>query len=237
MGILSFLSKTEEEEEIIVLTSHPYYPTDLKLTNYTEPTYTTEFILISFLSGVIVILAISLAIILPKQTVTPKHKAVFLWFIITGSIHLFFEGYFALNHETIAENSGLFDEMWKEYALSDSRYLTSDPFVVMMESITAICWGPLSFLTAYAIYANSPFRYITQLIVSLGQLYGLILYYLTELMEGTTHCRPEAYYFWVYFFGANFVWAIASTTLIWQSWYQIVNFAKEDIKRKSKKVE
>ncbi|CAG8490256.1 10121_t:CDS:2 [Gigaspora margarita] len=209
MGILSFLSKTEEEEEIIVLTSHPYYPTDLKLTNYTEPTYTTEFILISFLSGVIVILAISLAIILPKQTVTPKHKAVFLWFIITGFIHLFFEGYFALNHETIAENSGLFDEMWKEYALSDSRYLTSDPFVVMMESITAV--------------------------LSLGQLYGLILYYLTELMEGTTHCRPEAYYFWVYFFGANFVWAIASTTLIWQSWYQIVNFAKEDIKRKSKK--
>ena len=33
----------------------------------------------------------------------------------------------------------LFGQMWKEYSLSDSRYLTSDPFVLCMESITAVC--------------------------------------------------------------------------------------------------
>ncbi|CAG8720168.1 5384_t:CDS:2, partial [Racocetra fulgida] len=48
-----------------------------------------------------------------------------------------YPGYFALFHRTIAENNGLLAQMWKEYALSDSRYLTSDPFVVIMESITA----------------------------------------------------------------------------------------------------
>ncbi|CAG8718439.1 1515_t:CDS:2 [Cetraspora pellucida] len=47
-------------------------------------------------------------------------------------------------------------------------------------------------------------------------------------MEGTAHCRPEGFYFWAYFFGANFVWAIAATTLIWQGWCQIVSSPKND---------
>ena len=32
----------------------------------------------------------------------------------------------------------LFGQLWKEYALSDSRYLTSDPFVLCMETVTAV---------------------------------------------------------------------------------------------------
>lgn len=32
----------------------------------------------------------------------------------------------------------MFGQLWKEYALSDSRYLTQDPFVLCMESITAV---------------------------------------------------------------------------------------------------
>lgn len=32
----------------------------------------------------------------------------------------------------------LFGQLWKEYAMSDSRYLTSDPFVLCMETVTAV---------------------------------------------------------------------------------------------------
>lgn len=31
-----------------------------------------------------------------------------------------------------------FGQLWKEYAFSDSRYLTSDPFVLCMETVTAV---------------------------------------------------------------------------------------------------
>lgn len=55
-----------------------------------------------------------------------------------GTIHFFFEGYFALNHTRMGPAQDLFGQLWKEYALSDSRYLTSDPFVLCMESITAV---------------------------------------------------------------------------------------------------
>lgn len=76
-----------------------------------------------------------------------------------GTIHLFFEGdrsvneppgrpttslthltgYFALNHTSMAGKQDLFGQLWKEYSFSDSRYLTSDPFVLCMETITAVC--------------------------------------------------------------------------------------------------
>ena len=43
-----------------------------------------------------------------------------------------------LNHATIASSQSLFAQLWKEYALSDSRYLTSDFFMLSVESITVV---------------------------------------------------------------------------------------------------
>lgn len=42
------------------------------------------------------------------------------------------------NHHRMGSRTDLFGQLWKEYALSDSRYLTSDPFVLCMETITAV---------------------------------------------------------------------------------------------------
>ena len=63
---------------------------------------------------------------------------------VAGAIHLCFEGYFSVNHTRMAPAQDLFGQLWQEYALSDSRYLTSDPFVLCMETVTAVCVpGPL----------------------------------------------------------------------------------------------
>lgn len=53
-------------------------------------------------------------------------------------MHLFFEAHFVIYHTTIAGRQGLFDQLWKEYSLSDSRYLTSDAFLISMEAVTAV---------------------------------------------------------------------------------------------------
>ena len=55
-----------------------------------------------------------------------------------GTIHTFFEGYFAYNGGHMAGASDLFGQLWKEYAKSDSRYLTWDPFTLCMETVTAV---------------------------------------------------------------------------------------------------
>jgi cholestenol Delta-isomerase len=67
-----------------------------------------------------------------------------------GTIHFFFEGYFAVNHHRMPSQQDLFGQLWKEYAYSDSRYMTSDPFVLCMESITAVSLHP------YSISAGRP---------------------------------------------------------------------------------
>lgn len=106
----------------------------------------------------------------------------------------------------------VFGQLWKEYSLSDSRYLTQDPFVLCMETITAVCWGPLSFAIAYMITTEHPLRHPLQIIVSLGQIYGDVLYYGTSMfdhyMAGISYSRPERYYFWGYYFLMNFFWIV-----------------------------
>jgi EXPERA (EXPanded EBP superfamily) len=62
------------------------------------------------------------------------------------------------------------------------------------------------------ITVNHPLRHPLQALVSLGQIYGDILYYATCMFDhyhkNLTYCRPEAYYFWCYFFFMNFIWIV-----------------------------
>ena len=44
-----------------------------------------------------------------------------------------------MNYRNLAGLQTLFGQLWKEYALADSRYLTLDPFVLCMEAMTAVC--------------------------------------------------------------------------------------------------
>lgn len=74
------------------------------------------------------------------------------------------------------------------------------------------CWGPLSFLMIYFIAVSHPMRHPLQIIISLGQIYGDVLYYATSMFDhyhkGLTYCRPEAFYFWGYYFMMNFFWIV-----------------------------
>jgi cholestenol delta-isomerase len=38
----------------------------------------------------------------------------------------------------MASKQDLFGQLWKEYALSDSRYMTSDTLVLCMETMTVV---------------------------------------------------------------------------------------------------
>jgi len=78
----------------------------------------------------------------------------------------------------------------------------------------------LAFFIAYCIIVNHPARYPLQLIISLGQVYGDVLYYATSLLD-IEYCRPERYYFWFYYFFFNFIWMVVGccmyslSTLSW----------------------
>ena len=83
-------------------------------------------------------------------------------------------------------------DTWKEYAKADSRYASRDSFIISMEAVTAFVWGPLCPLVVYGIFARSAWRYTLMVLVSLGQIYGDVLYYGTCLLEGEGPGQPAA---------------------------------------------
>lgn len=62
------------------------------------------------------------------------------------------------------------------------------------------------------ILVKSPYRHPTQMIASMGQFYGDVLYYATSMLEDFYHAksysRPETYYYWGYFIFLNTFWII-----------------------------
>jgi cholestenol delta-isomerase len=76
----------------------------------------------------------------------------------------------------------------------------------------------MSFITVGLIATDHPLRYPFTIIVSLGQLYGDVLYYATSMFDhyllNRSYCRPEAAYFWGYFVLMNFFWIVIPLALI-----------------------
>lgn len=214
---------------------HPYYPTTINLPNYVANKGDSIYLVAMFSLVLGSVLLPAYLLISSKKEYSLSKRLSFLWFVACGCIHLFFEGYFALTHKTIASNSSLFGELWKEYALSDSRYLTSDSFVLWMETITAVCWGPLCFLNAYQIYTNNPKRHLGIVVASIGQIYGDILYYMTTLFEGAPHSRPEPFYFWCYFVLMNAFWIVIPGYFTINSTSFILEALSEPVDNKIKK--
>ncbi|KAF2213078.1 hypothetical protein CERZMDRAFT_96749 [Cercospora zeae-maydis SCOH1-5] len=206
----------------LAVTSNPYYPIGSSIAGWT-PNESSVFTLLGAFSGASVVL-FSSTFILAKRiqpTLTRGELLTTMWFVLSGTVHILFEGYFISNFSELASQQTIIAQMWKEYAFSDSRYLTSNGLVFCLETITVFVWGPMCLLVAAFIVMRSPWRHPLQIIVSLAHLYGDTLYYATsffdEAVHGISYSRPEAFYFWFYFIFMNSLWIIIPAALILQS--------------------
>ncbi|KAM0194171.1 hypothetical protein ACHAPI_007197 [Fusarium lateritium] len=225
----------------IEIPSNPYWPLDAPLPIYVANTMSAHTLVGTFVAVTVGIIAVTLLFIQSaRRTLTKGEAFVTVWFAICGCIHFFFEGYYVYNFLDISNRSHLFAQLWKEYALSDSRYLTQDSFLVPMEGVTAILWGPMSFFCAWAIVTEHPLRHPIQLIISVGQIYGDILYFATcyfnEIVHSVVYCRPEQFYFWMYYVFCNAIWIVIPSALVVQSVRATAGaFAKVQAAEKRKK--
>lgn len=139
--------------------SHPYYPLDANVVGY-EPNQTPVLeLLISAGGACTILLGATFALAsYVKPALRMTDRIAILWFVlckaprqepvegcmltiwgyIAGALHCFFEGYFMFHHSHMASAQDLFGQLWKEYALSDSRYMTSDTLVLCMETMTVV---------------------------------------------------------------------------------------------------
>lgn len=91
--------------------------------------------------------------------------------------------------------------------------------MLCVEGLTVVVHGTLSFAVAASIMnvashstASTGLRHVLQIVVSTAHLFGVLLYYGTllfqEVLQGTSHCRPEFLYRWVYFGAMNAPWVV-----------------------------
>ena len=118
---------------------HPYYPLEINIAGYLANEWGVLTLLGTFSAGCALIFTFTYLIVTRvRQTLPTSELLTILWFVLSGCIHFFFEGYYVYNFRAMGHLQDLFGQLWKEYALSDSRYLTLDPFVLCMETITAV---------------------------------------------------------------------------------------------------
>uniref|UniRef100_A0A3P8YGB1 EXPERA domain-containing protein n=1 Tax=Esox lucius TaxID=8010 RepID=A0A3P8YGB1_ESOLU len=206
--------------------SHPYWPRNLSIPDYVANDRSMHEIL-SFLFSVSGLFLLSTWVLTGRewardgrgQEFGVSRRLSICWFAVCGFIHGVIEGWFSLYYDIIPSDQSFLSQLWKEYSKGDSRYVIADNFTVCMETVTAWFWGPLSLLTVFAFLANKPYRFILQLIVSLGQLYGAVLYFYTEHRDGYRHSElGHLLYFWFYFVFMNVLWIIIPLVLILDAW-------------------
>ncbi|XP_078391027.1 3-beta-hydroxysteroid-Delta(8),Delta(7)-isomerase [Cetorhinus maximus] len=204
--------------------SHPYWPRDLRLPGYRSNERSVGSIL-AFLFAVSAAL-LGATWLLSGRRRGPRlgaaRRLAICWFAVCTFIHGVIEGWFSLKYRQIPGDQAFLSQLWKEYAKGDSRYVTADNFTVCMETITAWTWGPLSLWTVVAFLKNKPYRFVLQLIVSLGQLYGDVLYFYTEYQDGFSHSEVgHPLHFWFYFVFLNSLWIVIPAILILDAWVNL----------------
>jgi cholestenol delta-isomerase len=197
---------------------HPYYPVDLVLSGYAPPAIPFQQVLAWFFGVCGTFFALTWILTGRFRDLKQHERITASWFAMTGVVHFIIEGYVVLHPSFYKDTSGgVLPEIWKEYTQADSRYATRDSFVISMEAVTAFVEGPACFLAVYGILARRPWAYTVQIMVSLGQIYGDVLYFATTVLEGLVHSRPEFLYFWFYFVVVNSVWIAIPSIVIFRA--------------------
>lgn len=202
---------------------HPFWPRDLLIPNYVPNDRSMSEILVFLFSGSGLFLFVTWMITGKKScTLSTWRRLALCWFAVCGFIHCVIEGWFSMYYDIIPGDQSFLSQLWKEYSKGDSRYAIADNFTVCMETLTACLWGPFSFWLVFAFLANKPYRFVLQLIISLGQLYGAVLYFYTEHRDGYVHSQfGHPIYFWFYFTFMNLLWVIIPLLLIVDAWKQL----------------
>ncbi|KAF5443657.1 hypothetical protein F2P56_036195 [Juglans regia] len=200
---------------------HPYVPRDLKLPGFVPVSLSQSTIVGVY--GISSLLVVSLVWLFSGRSLKNSNidRWLMCWWAFTGLTHIILEGYFAFSPEFYQDKTANYlAEVWKEYSKGDSRYAARDAGTVVVEGLTAVFEGPASLLAVYAIATRKSYSYILQFAISLGQLYGTAVYFLTAYLEGDNFAASP-YYYYAYYIGANASWVVIPTLILIRCWKKI----------------
>jgi len=179
-------------------------------------------------------------ILLPRNAPW-QDRVTFIWLTFDALIHFIFEGSFlALSTfgRTVNASSGVFAQMWLEYAAADARWGTADPTVVSLELLTVFGAGPLAALIVYQIVKRDPARHYWIVVLSTAELYGGWMTFCPEWLTGSPSLdTSNVLFFWVYLVFMNIIWVFVPIWLMYDSYTHIAGSLRSAQAGKTRKTE
>lgn len=93
--------------------------------------------------------------------------------------------YLSLGGRTVATSSGLFANMWQEYAKADARWAHADSTVVSLEVLTVLGAGPLAAYICYQFIRGDAARHYWIVVLCTAELYGGFMTFGPEWLTGS----------------------------------------------------
>lgn len=163
---------------------------------------------------------------LPK-TIRWQDRFAFIWLIFDALIHFIFEGSFlwlSTFGRQVNTSTGMFAEMWREYAAADFRWGFSDETVVSLEILTVLGAGPLACYIVYQIARQDPARHYWIVVLSTAELYGGWMTFCPEWLTGSPNLdTSNPLFLWVYLVFMNTIWVVIPFWLLHDSYRHIAD--------------
>jgi hypothetical protein len=150
--------------------------------------------------------------ILPGSApITVKFTSIIIfWGLITVIFPIIWDFTWALCHKLV--NGATADDPWLwywwSYAVADTRFLRSDPLMIIVEFWSGI----LGFVHAYALYVffkgNIKRAFYIALTAGCMQFYACSAFFGVEVINGFENIEPDFFSFYMKFWGLNGFWVI-----------------------------
>jgi len=194
-------------------------------TQAAPPVFTaTSAFSLAAVAGIAIIATTASRKLLPNNA-TWQDRWTFIWLTFDAFIHVIFEGSFiALSTfgRTVDTSTGMFAEMWKEYAAADTRWGTADPTIVSLELLTVFGAAPLAAYIVYQIVKGDPTRYYWIIVLCTAELYGGWMTFCPEWLIGSPALNTSnALHFWVYLVFMNVLWVALPVWLMFDAYTHI----------------
>ncbi|CDO71431.1 hypothetical protein BN946_scf184909.g25 [Trametes cinnabarina] len=181
---------------------------------------------LAFVSAVGIAAYIAAKSLLPKNA-SWQDRVTFIWLAFDGVIHYTLEGsfvYYSLFGRQVNTSSGPMAQMWKEYALADSRWGTADPTIVSLELLTVFGVGTMCFYVLKQLIQRDPARHYWIIVLSTSEIYGGWMTFCPEWLTGSPSLdTSNALYLWVYLVFMNIIWVFIPLWLMYDSYGHIAS--------------
>ncbi len=161
---------------------------------------------------------------------TAKDKLVERWCWLSTGAHLGWElPFVVLSHwlKGATEHDKWACLFWA-YGTADKRYLSADPGIVGIESLTSFIVAPMVVYVLVLLHRKQTQRaYLFLIVASACQLYGAVLYFLEEAFRGFTSFTNEPIGLWIKVVGLNGIWLVMPAVMLYKLIPAVLNKRQE----------